>query len=114
LPARGKIHYFIIPIGLAGIPVGAYNAATRYPLIGILVAVVGIAAAALAIYKVTRQWRLTRPLPGGCGTPNDREPDEREQRKPRPKKLPRQNCWPYQSSNQADDQRRLEAEEEPS
>jgi hypothetical protein len=55
LPARDKIHYFIIPIGLAGIPVGAYNAATGYALIGILVAVVGIAAAALAIYRLTRQ-----------------------------------------------------------
>ena len=40
--------------GFAGIPVGAYEAASGEPLIGALVAVVGVAAAALAIHKLTR------------------------------------------------------------
>jgi hypothetical protein len=62
LPPKDKIHDFIVPIGLAGIPVGAYNAATGYPLIGILVAVVGVAAAELAIYELTRPKSLTRLL----------------------------------------------------
>jgi hypothetical protein len=50
--ARDKAPYVMIPIGLAGIPVGVYNAATGYPPIGALVAVIGVVAAALAIYKL--------------------------------------------------------------
>lgn len=52
--AREEARYVIVPIGLAGMPVGAYEAASGEPLIGALVAVVGVAAAALAIHKLTR------------------------------------------------------------
>ena len=34
MTARDKARYVIVPVGLAGMPVGAYNAATGYPLIG--------------------------------------------------------------------------------
>jgi hypothetical protein len=55
MTARDKARYVMIPIGLAAIPVGVYNIATGGALLGALVAVVGVAAAGLAIYKLARR-----------------------------------------------------------
>jgi hypothetical protein len=47
-----KASYVIIPIGLAGIPVGLYEALTGLFWLGLVVITLGIIAAALAAYRL--------------------------------------------------------------
>jgi hypothetical protein len=49
--------YAIIPVGIAGVFVGAYEAATGYRVPGTVVAALGAAAAVLAIFKLRRPQR---------------------------------------------------------
>jgi len=51
-PAMVKASYLIIPIGVAGIPVGIYDALSVSPLLGTPVAIIGLAVAALSTYKL--------------------------------------------------------------
>lgn len=44
--------YAIIPVGLAGLPVGVVTGLNGDPLTGLIVAVLGISAAALAVAKL--------------------------------------------------------------
>jgi hypothetical protein len=47
-----RASYAIIPIGLAGVPAGVVQALEGYPAIGLIVAVMGTSAAALAVAKL--------------------------------------------------------------
>jgi hypothetical protein len=46
--------YAMVPIGVTGVAMGIYEALTGYPLPGALVAVLGVAAASLAVVKLRR------------------------------------------------------------
>jgi hypothetical protein len=53
---RGKVwlHRAQIPIGLAGLILGTYEALTGYLVVGILVAVIACSAAAIAVSRLHR------------------------------------------------------------